>query len=149
MRNFLVSFFLVAVVFISATIVTQAQRKTQRFNPDGSFWILGDAPNGFKDFAGFNLNAGRDRYLPRAGVDLTNGRHLNFKTVTATSQKLTFTTVALRGVVYSFEGKFLKDGIFKQQDLMDVPVLEGTLVKIVNGKKAAESKLKFTYFAGT
>ncbi|HEX5835978.1 MAG TPA: hypothetical protein VFY34_19085, partial [Pyrinomonadaceae bacterium] len=60
------------------------------------------------------------------------------------------TTRTLGGVHYTFVGKFLRGGVFAEQDLFDLqPVLEGTLAKFQGGKKVAEAKLKFTYFGGT
>jgi hypothetical protein len=120
-----------------------------RFNPDGTFWILGTAPKGFEDFGGFNLNSNHDRRLPAAQVELTNGTHLRLKSLNITPSALTFVTVTVRGVSYVFKGKFLQGGTFAARDLQEIPVLEGTLQKIKEGRVVSESKLKFTYFGGT
>ena len=48
-------------------------QKNARFDPDGSFWIIGDHGDGFSDFGGINLNAKRLRRLPPAG-DTTRQR---------------------------------------------------------------------------
>ena len=121
-----------------------------RFNPDGSFWIIGAAPNGFSDFGGINLNGRRLRRLPSQGLQLINGRTINFKTLTVKRNNFRFTTVTSGNVYYTFAGKFLRGGVFAEQDLFDEqPVLEGVLTKYTGGKKVAEAKLKFSYFGGT
>ena len=120
----------------------------ERFNPDGAFWIMGDAPKGFEDFGGINLNSNRNRRLPSAGVDI-NGRTFKFKTLYVSRDRLVFTTEAVRGVSYAFKGRFLRGGTFAAHDLTDVAVLEGTLTKFSKGQSVAESKMKFTHFGGT
>jgi hypothetical protein len=129
---------------------TAAQNSKGRFDPDGSFWIHGTAPNDFSDFGGINLNAKKLRRLPSAGLQLNDGKNFRYKTLSVTRERLTFTTVAVGGVSYSFTGTFLKGGVFAASDLDDeTPVLEGVLVKNKLGKKIAEAKLKFIYFGGT
>ena len=62
----------------------------------------------------------------------------------------TFTTMTVRGVFYTFSGKFLKGGVYGAGDLDDqTPVLEGTLTRFRDGKKVAAANLKFVYFGGT
>ena len=125
-------------------------QKSARFDPDGSFWIIGDHGDGFSDFGGINLNAKRLRRLPSAGVQLVNGKTFRFKTLNVKRENFTFTTVSINGISYSFSGRFLMGGVFAATDLSDErPVLEGVLRKHQAGKKVAESKLKFMYFGGT
>jgi len=127
-----------------------AQTRRERFDPDGSFWIQGKPPKAFEDFSGINLNAKRNRYMPASGVDLTNGTQLRYKALAVAPDKLVFTTIVVRGVSYSFRGRFLKRGVFAAADLdQDTPVLEGTLTKFKSGQKVAQANLKFTYFGGT
>ena len=127
-----------------------AQNKSARFDPDGSFWILGQPPNEFSDFSAINLNAKKLRRLPSPGVQTNAGTTYRFKTLTVKQNDFNFTTVTRGGVSYSFAGKFLKGGNFAATALNDeVPVMEGTLTRYSNGKKVAEAKLKFIYFGGT
>jgi hypothetical protein len=127
-----------------------AQNKSARFDPDGSFWIIGTPPNEFSDFSAINLNAKKLRRLPSPGVQINNGTTYRFKTLTVKQNDFNFTTVARGGVSYTFSGKFLKGGNFAATWSGDEePVLEGTLTKFRNGKKLAEAKLKFSYFGGT
>lgn len=137
-------------IFLLASTLTLAQTKTARFDPDGSFWILGEPPNEFSEFGGINLNAKRSRQLPGQGFQLRTGKSIRFKTLSVKRDNFTFTTVTVGGISYAFSGKFLKGGVYSAGDLDDeTPVLEGTLTKFRGGKKIAEAKLKFSYFGGT
>jgi hypothetical protein len=128
----------------------RAQKGRERFDPNGSFWILGDPPNEFSDFSAINLNARKVRWLPSSGLQLNNGRLFRFTQLTVQQHKFTFTTAQVRGVSYSFSGSFLKGGVYSETVLDDQsPVLEGVLNKFRLGKKVAEAKLKFAYFGGT
>ncbi len=132
------------------SISTPGQTKRAAFNPDGAFWLIGQPPEGFSDFGGINLNGRRLRRLPSQGLELNNGKRFQFKSATVKRDDFRFTTATLGGVYYTFAGKFLRGGVFAEQDLNDEqPVLEGVLAKYKNGKKVAEAKLKFSYFGGT
>ena len=144
-----VSIFLLLCVAVAPGF-TQRKQSTARFDPDGSFWIHGQPPNEFSNFSGINLNAKRLRRLPSPGVQTNDGTTYRFKTLTVKRDNFTFTTMVVRGVSYSFAGKFLKGGVYGAGDLDDeTPVLEGTLTRFRGGKKVAEANLKFVYFGGT
>ena len=141
-----VSIFL--LLFLTSTVFGQRGR----FDPDGSFWLKDGTtpPTEFSDFSAINLNAKRLRRLPSPGVQLNNGTNYRFKTLSVKRDNFTFTTTTLRGVSYSFAGKFLKGGVYASGILdEDTPVLEGTLTKFRDGKKVAEANLKLVYFGGT
>lgn len=140
-----------AIAVTSALLVLSVPVFTQsRFNPDGSFYPIGEVPDAFSDFGGINLNARRLRRLPAQGLELRNSKRLAFKTVTVKRDNFSFTTVAAGGVYFTFVGKFLRDGVFAEIDVDDEqPVLEGVLTKYKNGNKVSEVKLKFSYFGGT
>jgi hypothetical protein len=139
-----------ALALIVGTGVVVLPQNKNRFDPDGTFWILGSVPSEFSDFGGINLNSKRLRRLPLAGLELNNGKRYPYKTLIVKKENFTFTTVAVRGVSYSFSGHFLKGGVFAAGNLEDQePVLEGILVRYKAGKKVAEASLKFTYFGGT
>jgi len=137
-------------ICLLASTIALAQNKTARFDPDGSFWIHGEAPNDFSEFGAINLNAKRSRQLPLQGFELRTGKRLPFKTLPVKRDNFPFTTVTVGGISYAFSGKFLKGGVYSAGDLDDeTPVLEGTLTKFRSGQKIAEAKLKFVYFGGT
>jgi len=138
-------------VFLLLCTPSFSQRtKSQRFDPDGSFWLHGEPPNDFSDFSGINLNAKRSRQLPQPGLETNNGRRYRFKILNVKRERFTFTTETIAGISYSFSGRFLKGGVYASGILDDeTPVLEGTLTKFRDGKQVAEAKLKFVYFGGT
>jgi hypothetical protein len=139
-----------ASLLLAVALPALSQVKRQTFNPDGSFWIIGAAPAGFSDFGGINLNGRKLRRIPSQGLQLMDGKTFHFKRLVVKRENFSFTTVTLGGVYYTFSGKFLRGGVFAEQDLFDEqPVLEGVLVKYKSGKKVAEAKLKFSYFGGT
>jgi len=141
-----VSFFLL----LSLTPPAFTQRKAPaRFDPDGTFWIKGNAPTDFSDFDSINLNAKRARYLEPPGLRMRTTVY-RYKTLVVKRENFTFTTMTVRGVFYTFSGKFLRGGVYGAGDFDDeTPVLEGTLTRFRDGKKVAEANLKFTYFGGT
>jgi len=142
--------FCVALLLLSLMSVPVFSQKTERFDPDGSFWLQGQPPNDFSDFGGINLNAKRSRQLPQPGLETNNGKRYRFKTLSVKQERFTFTTMTVAGVSYSFSGRFLKGGVYSSGILDDeTPVLEGTLTKFRGGTKVAEAKLKFVYFGGT
>lgn len=64
-------------------------------------------------------------------------------------KSLTFTTSAVRGVSYSFEGVFERlDDFSKSPPPTDELILKGTLTKMEDGEKAALTRVAFTYSAG-
>lgn len=143
---------LTSLLLLVSCAPTVAQKKVERFDPDGSFWLHESTPPPaeFSDFGGINLNAKKLRRLPSAGLQLINGPSFRFKTLNVRQNNFTFTTVALKGVSYSFSGRFLKGGVYSSGILDDeTPVLEGTLTKFRNGQKLAKAKFKFVYFGGT
>ena len=145
-----VRLFLIPLLLFS-TCAAQAQNKSARFDPDGSFWLHEQPPpTEFSDFSAINLNAKKVRRLPSAGLQILDGTTFRFKTLIVKQNNFTFTTLPIKGVSYSFSGKFLKGGVYSSGILDDeTPVLEGTLSKFRGGKKLAEAKLKFVYFGGT
>ena len=153
MQKSLAALAMVALLLASwVTVSGQANpgQKNSRFDPSGAFWIEGDPPAGFSDFSAINLNMRQLRRLPTSGVQLNNGTSFRFRTIVVKQSNFTFTTVTLRGVYYTFSGRFLKGGDFAATwQGEETPVLQGTLTKFKDGKKVAEAKLKFIYFGGT
>ena len=141
---------LIAIFLVLTTVVVVVGQAKQRFDPSGAFWISGEPPADFSDFSGINLNMRQLRRLPTSGVQLNDGSNFRFRTIIVKQNNFTFTTATLRGVYYTFSGKFLKGGDFAATWMgEEEPALEGTLAKFKAGKKVAEAKLKFIYFGGT
>src|SRR5687768_5020615 len=99
----------VAMVFVAVALMASvsAQQKS-RFDPSGAFWVEGEPPAGFSDFSAINLNMRQLRRLPTSGLQLNDGTSFRFRTVIVKQSNFTFTTVTLKGVYYTFSGKFLR-----------------------------------------
>jgi hypothetical protein len=125
----------------------------QRFDPDGFFYILGEPPSKFRYIGHIALYRGSRNLNPfPSGVLSSKGNILyKFKTLTVTNKKLIFTTLAVKGISYSFAGRFLRGGVFAAEGdtPTDIPYLKGRLRKYRGRKKVAEAELTFTYFTGT
>jgi hypothetical protein len=138
---------IVALVLVTLAVSVSAQAK---FNPDGAFFLIGEAPTGFSDFSGIYLNGRRLRRLPTQAMHLNNGKMFHYKSLVVKRDNFSFTTVTMGGVYFTFSGKFLRGGVFAEQDLNDEqPVLEGVLTRYKGGSKVAEARMKFSYFGGT
>ena len=143
------SFSIFLLLCLFATPALTQRKSATRFDPDGTFWIKGDTPADFSEFDSINLNAKRARYLEPPGLRTRTTLH-RYKTLVVKRDNFTFTTMTVRGVYYTFSGKFLRGGVYGAGDFDDeTPILEGTLTKFRDGKKVAEANLTFTYFGGT
>lgn len=135
-----------------ASLAQRAQKSGPKFDPDGEFLPIGNAPKGFENVGSIVLmRQGPRGYLnKRSGVYLTNNVTVRFRTATVTREKFAFETLPYRGITYSFEGRFLKGGVFAELELdTEAPMLEGHLTKNKGGQKIAEAEMKFSYFGGT
>ncbi len=122
-----------------------------KFDPFGGYAVLGKVPPELNEFDSFQLDLTdkqkREGKLKIAGYLSAQKGQLNFhfKVIGLTLETLTFTTEMENGISFRFEGRFLKKGAFSRFSTR-VPVLEGMLVKLNQGNKVAESKLRFFYF---
>ena len=138
------------MILVALCVAAPGQTRQARFNPDGEFFLIGDPPDGFSDLSGIYLNGRRLRRIPSQGLQLNNGNVFHYKSLVVRRNNFSFSTVTAGGTSFKFSGKFLRGGVFAEQELFDEkPVLEGTLVRYKDGKKVAEAKLKFSYFGGT
>jgi hypothetical protein len=62
-------------------------------------------------------------------------------------KNISFTTRAVGGVSYEFEGSFTQLD-FAEKDMRNQTVLSGTLKKLTGGKLTAEAELEFDYTPG-
>lgn len=125
----------------------------QKFDPEGEFNVLGDPPRALSEVSMIELlrDAKRSFYNRNAGLYTTAGITHRFKTLSVTRARLTFTTVPVKGVSYSFTGRFLRGGVYAEldSDQWGKPILAGKLSKFKGSEKVAEANLKFSYFGGT
>jgi hypothetical protein len=125
----------------------------QKFDPEGEFNVEGKLPKELSEVSTIQLlrDATRSFLNSHSGLYTNRGVTYRFKTLSATRERLTFTTVALDGVSYSFTGRFLRGGVFAEldSDQWGKPILEGQLSKFRGHRKLAAASLKFSYFGGT
>lgn len=122
----------------------------------GFFIIKGTAPVGFRDIDHLNLGGsgeygagatppyyGQIRLNTRAKTDFKlNKPGLNGK-------QFSFTTRAVRGVSYAFEGTLTRtDFDAPEQPASDEVVLRGKLKKMKAGKVIAQADVEFNWFLG-
>jgi hypothetical protein len=124
----------------------------QKFDPEGEFNVLGDPPRALSEVSTIELlrDAKRSFYNPHAGLYTTAGVTYRFKTLSVTRAKFTFTTMPIKGISYSFTGRFLRGGVYAEldSDQWGKPILEGKLSKLKGSQKVSEANLKFSYFGG-
>jgi hypothetical protein len=120
------------------------------FNPSGDYHPINPPAGGSERFTHFDLEVrGRKGKLVARGDVRSVGARYKFATVSVTEERLKFTTVRVRGVSYSFDGRFLGGGDFPSQFTgRGMLRLEGTLTKYKGGKKVAEVDSPFLYYPG-
>lgn len=127
----------------------------RRFDPEGQFNPIGNPPQGLEEVASIDLfRSGRGRPFTshaHSGVVTTRGVVYRFQSISASQNRITFTTRARGGTSYRFAGRFLRGGVYAEMDssVWDQPLMEGTLTKLRNGRKVSESRMRFSYFGGT
>jgi hypothetical protein len=148
---------LLAVIAMAAPLSSLgAFSSTQRrFDPEGQFNPIGNPPKGLEEVASIDLfRSGNGRPFTshiHSGVATTRGVVYRFQSISATRNRITFTTRVRGGISYRFTGRFLKGGVFAEMDssVWDQPLMEGTLTKLRNGRMVSEARMRFSYFGGT
>ena len=150
---FLVGFALLLSAAFAAGGAGTAMSAPQKFDPEGEFNVEGTLPKGLAEVSTIELlrDAKRSFFNSHAGVYTNKGVTYKFKTLSVTREKFTFTTVPIKGISYSFTGRFLRGGVYAEldSDQWGKPILEGKLSKFNGSRKLAEANLKFSYFGGT
>lgn len=133
------------------------ENNTAYFDPEGSYYLLDEAPEGFEDFKQFNIFNKRLDVDPRdrsygelvkpAGyVFLSNEKkhstYTFFKKLDIEDDKIYFEALSVKGISYEFSGEFAVKGNFYTLD-QDAEVVEGILTKKENGETVAESRVNF------
>jgi hypothetical protein len=121
----------------------------KEFDPRGDYYIVGRKPKDFREFDSFEL-AVSDYYGMASGAgrlqiyseQMYNGNYS--VTGLVTKKRLTFTAnpSSDEDYVYSFDGRFLKEGVLADPYRARV-VLEGKLIKSKGCVKIAECNVKF------
>jgi hypothetical protein len=125
------------------------------FRPYGYYSLVGNHPAGFKNFDTIQYWSKRDEQSGPdiserfSGVIADEGAHYRYSTISITRRQFVFNTVKVKGISYSFNGRFLRTDFVNAEMDFDKPVLVGNLRKYRNGRKVAEANVKLSYFAGT
>jgi len=157
---FLARFVLLLLLLASVTFIllpactpSASAAGAQEFDPEGEFNVLGDPPRALSEVSTIELlrDAKKSFYNPHAGLYTTGGVTFRFKMLSVTRAKFTFTTVPIKGISYSFTGRFMRGGVYAEMDSdqWGKPILAGKLSKFKGSQKVAEANLKFSYFGGT
>jgi hypothetical protein len=126
------------------------------FDPEGYYYFLDEAPNGFEDFRQFNIfnknfdvnPKGRNygELITPSGsmilLDHKKGTYIRFENLEISNGKIHFQAKSKNGISYEFDGEFLIKGNFYTLD-ENAKVLEGVLSKKEYGKTVAESRVTF------
>lgn len=125
------------------------------FRPYGYYSLVGTHPRGFENFDTIQYwqkrdeQSGPDISERLSGVIADESTHYRYSTISITRRRFVFTTRKVKGISYSFNGRFLTTGFVNAEMDLDKPVLVGNLRKYRNGRKVAEANVKLSYFAGT
>lgn len=135
-----------------------AMAVAEAFDPTGNYVFVGRAPRGFADLKWIAIetwevdpqDGARRPVAPRGS--LWANRELKMARVTLDGDALTFATATAGRVVYEFDGRFLERSVFAERFDADGEskgaVLKGRIVKIANGRKAAESEVSLKWALG-
>ena len=165
-RLFVAGVALLIACFLSTMVTPVGARETvlrasrpfviqKAFRPYGYYSLVGSHPGGFKSFDTIQYwrrqdeQSGPDISERFSGVHADEGVRYRYANISVTRRQFVFTTRAVKGISYSFSGRFLRTDFVNTELNFDRPVLVGKLIKYRNGKKVAEANIKLSYFAGT
>jgi hypothetical protein len=132
------------------------------FYPFGGYRILGRKPPDFADFSNFTIDhtewpiTGPDLKVvgsvvtssgPPSDIPSENKPDTvyQFTEIELSAAKLSFKTEAKAGVSYEFKGRYLKRGALARFIHKKIAVLDGELIKYVDGVKQAGNRLRFSF----
>ena len=129
------------------------------YDKTGYYYIVGDNPDGFRDFEDIFLSTiDYDEKLKKVVAAEPSGwvsTEISYKysSVTLTEQNFSFVTESFAGVSYRFDGKFIEPETIEVKDkergiYTEEIVLKGRLSKWRNGKKIVEAKVKMALTVG-
>jgi hypothetical protein len=122
-----------------------------KFDPFGGYAIVGIAPNQFRDFDNFQIDLAKkpingEKLDIKGFVSLQSGKYFpTLSRVNLSLRYLSFSSIENDQISYHFNGRFLKHGDFSKLPA-ETPVLEGVLIKNINGRKVAQRRVRFFYF---
>lgn len=120
------------------------------FNPYTGYFVLGETPSGFAaikylEFKRSEETGGSARPEGFIVTDLSDPERglIGLTKIVIRGRKLAFRTDRQQGVVYSFEGRFLRGGDLKRFSRQKIAVIEGMASKYERGRKVAAGRMRF------
>jgi len=131
----------------------RSSTRQAKFEPFGTYAIYERQEGGaFSDFNIFQIGYPRkpvkgqpDKIIGEAQFGKRDILIAEFTSLKLIDTALSFETEEKAGISYAFAGRFLRKGDFFKRPPGYTPVLEGMLIKKVNGKEVAKENLKFYY----
>jgi hypothetical protein len=133
-----------AHVEVTETPVVQGPG-AESYDYAGFFEPVGRKPKGFEKFANFMIRSTRGKAVDGAVITSETDLIYEFVEATLEGDRLTFSTKKVRGVSYSFVGRFLQPPPISERK---GAVVEGTLTRYRNGRKTAGAAIKFRHESG-
>ena len=152
MKLFL-NYIIILIAIFNCPVVGSAQTSPNRsdiFNPSGDYHPSIRPANESEKSIQFVLQVRRKRGKLVAWGEVRGIQAwYRFTSVFVNEKHLKFSTAKVGGVSYDFDGTFLGRGDFPSQFLgTGIVMLEGTLRKFVNGKKAMKVSTSLVYYPG-
>jgi hypothetical protein len=127
------------------------------FDPFGIYAIIGGKSNAFGDFYSFQVDllkkpvkgkpldiAGHAQFSKDGRKDALVFANFSDIKLSLTDATISFATEEAESISFVFEGRFLRKDNFSKLP-RGTPVLEGILIKNVNGKEFAKKNIQFSY----
>ena len=132
-----------------------SSEQQRAFRPYGYYFIQGRVPKGFQNVDTIQywlpeVETNDPDASPRlAGVNLVGGTRHRFATISVNRKNFSFVTKKVRGLHYSFSGRFLRTDFLNDELNEEKAVARGTLVKYKNDIRVAQASVTLSYFSGT
>ena len=143
-------------LFLTLPITHFNSSEQQRaFRPYGFYFIQDQVPKGFQNVDTIQYwlpqreTSGPDDTPRLAGVNLVGGIRYRFSTITVNRKNFSFVTKKVRGVHYSFTGRFLRTNFLNDELNEERAVARGTIVRYKNDIKVAQATITLSYWSGT
>ena len=134
--------------------LNQLPQDVDIFDPNGGEFVVSDDNKtpGFEDF--------RDMYLitkdfnrrnklvavkPKGGVESWQHQIFAMRKIFFDGRRWSFETATIGGISYKFNGKFIKIKRYPDGRMDDQNVLQGRLIKLLNGRQTAAADLIFSF----
>jgi hypothetical protein len=145
-------------VFTPPEVSNSDEEETCEFDEEGDYSLIGDKPKGFEDLSEMSIvtnfyNSKTDKVIPIKPYGwIWMTKKFKFSWLNIANKRISFVTQSKKGVSYQFDGKFVEEEIKlkdeNDEEYTEKVVLKGRLTKWRDGKKIAESKVKFSESCG-